>query len=104
MKDWIAHELDEVRAALAAGPGWEPSTEDDFELLRHMSVQTLGQLGLGRYTDDEPPLMLFPGHWHARIPVGFEVEVISGRKQRWDETCDNDTRGGCLAYGIRAAR
>jgi hypothetical protein len=46
-------------------------------------------------------IMLFPGEWYASIPDGFEVITISGTREKFQPgVTDNDTRYGCLPYGI----
>ena len=54
-------------------------------------------------------LLLIPANLRMTIPIGFEVESISGEKINADVGAkageegyvDDDTRGGLLAYGIR---
>lgn len=46
-------------------------------------------------------LWLIPGEWYNVIPDGFELITITGEKHLFQRNrTDNDTRFGCLAFGI----
>lgn len=48
-----------------------------------------------------PGLYLFPGEWYDCIPEGFQVVDISGESEFFKKGfTDDDTRFGCLPYGI----
>ena len=53
--------------------------------------------------DEDEWVMLFPGEWYGLIPDGFKCTGLWGQEEdfiKGGET-DDDTRFGCLAYGIR---
>ena len=52
--------------------------------------------------EENSNLMLIPGYLYQYIPEGLELYSISGEKKQYKDytDLDNDTRFGCLAYGI----
>lgn len=49
-------------------------------------------------------LYLFPAEWYERIPNGFEVVTISGRREKFERgRTSDDRRFGVLAYGVLKA-
>lgn len=68
-----------------------------------MTSEQLAQLGMQLW--DESGLMLFPVHWFWSIPEGYEVVVVTGRKERFSKSWPDgkrDQRYGFLAFGIVA--
>ncbi|MBK6861012.1 MAG: hypothetical protein IPK91_02580 [Saprospiraceae bacterium] len=46
-------------------------------------------------------LFLFPGEWYNRIPKGFKMWGISMKQKTFvPGESDDDTRFGCLPYGV----
>jgi hypothetical protein len=77
---------------------------DDFSTLAKLSPETLKAIGCCLW--DEPNekgevLWLLPGEWYDRIPEGFPLTCIDGKTEPFKRgETDDDTRYGCLAYGI----
>jgi hypothetical protein len=77
---------------------------DDFSALSKLSKETLKAIGCCPW--DEPNdkgevLWLLPGEWYDRIPEGFPLTCIDGKTEPFKRgETDDDTRYGCLAYGI----
>lgn len=47
-------------------------------------------------------ILLIPGEWYNTIPNGFMVTGLHGEEYAFEKgKTDDDTRFGCLAYGIR---
>ena len=47
-------------------------------------------------------IVLFPGEWYPKIPVGFVCTGLYGQEFCFSpDSCSNETRMGCLAYGIK---
>jgi hypothetical protein len=79
-----------------------PVTLEDWNLCRLLTTEQLMDRGFGHFKDN---LVLASGAWHAKLPVGLELESISGKKAVvGTDEIDDDTRFGVLAYGIRAAK
>lgn len=77
-----------------------PALPSEWNALRAMTKAELLSMGLGNW---DGRLMLFPGKWYAFIPEGFEVETISGGREKFQRgVTDDDIRFGSLAYGIPA--
>lgn len=69
---------------------WDNLTEDDCKELR-----------FGKW-DEESGIYLIPLYLFPIIPIGLKVYSISGDEIVNDGTnLDNDTRFGCVAYGIK---
>lgn len=69
---------------------WENLTEEDCKELR-----------FGRW-DEESGVYLIPLYLFPIIPIGLKVYSINGEEIVNDGTnLDNDTRFGCVAYGIK---
>ena len=67
----------------------------------NLDMATANLLGFQRWEEDSN-LMLIPGYLYQFIPAGLELYSISGEKEQYQsyDDLDNDTRYGCLAYGI----
>lgn len=79
-----------------------PKTKDEFKSLdlKNRTEKQLIKLGLRKWSN-ETNLFLFPGEWFKIIPQGYNVVSISGKPQKFSKhTSDDDTRFGCLPYGI----
>jgi hypothetical protein len=51
---------------------------------------------------EDEDIILFPGGWYDIIPDGFKCTGIHGQEEIFVKgESDDDTRFGCLAYGIR---
>lgn len=60
------------------------------------------ELRFGKWSDDEPDLYLIPLYLLPILPIGTKLTCINGQKIVYDgHNIDNDTRFGCLAYGVR---
>ena len=47
------------------------------------------------------PLWLLPGEWYAHLPEGYVFVDIFGNEEVFQRgVTDNDTRFGCLAFGV----
>ncbi len=62
-------------------------------------------IGIGNSPTDVPDfdaeILLFPGEWYNHIPEGFIVTGLRGEQYPFQNgKSDNDTRYGCLPYGI----
>lgn len=69
---------------------------DFFKLTKEEAVE----LRFGKWTD-ESDLYLIPIWLLPIIPIGIELTAIDGEKVVYDgKNVDDDTRMGCLAYGI----
>ncbi len=68
------------------------------------TVSSLRKLGFGQWSEPEKgkgTLMLIPGDLFKSIPEGFPLYSISGKPEKFSsKKTDNDTRFGCLAYGV----
>lgn len=55
-----------------------------------------------KFWEEDSNLMLIPGYLYQFIPEGLELYSISGEEEQYESYADldNDTRFGCLAYGI----
>lgn len=68
----------------------------DFE---NLTKEQMFELGFKPW--DESGLMLIPGNLFSTIPEGLQVIDIFGEHETFSkETHDDDTRVGCLAYGL----
>ena len=75
-----------------------PITVECFQTLTIKEAKTIG---FCKWSDDNPKLMLIPGYLYNFLPKGLCVLSIDGEsKIIGEETIDNDTRFGCLAWGI----
>ena len=59
----------------------------------------MDDLGFGRWSEDNP-MRLIPLWLYKFLPDEIESESISGKSVRKTADMDNDSRYGCLAYGI----
>ena len=83
--------LDDITPAENPGPL--------FSKLHLLSEATLRQLGMAPW--GEFGLWLFPYQWYKHIPADFEVVDIFGATEKFiPGQTDDDSRCGCLAYGI----
>ena len=75
------------------------------ELKKHIDFSKLTReeavaLRFGKW-DDESDLYLIPLYLLPIVPIGTELTCINGEKVVYDGTnIDNDTRFGCIAWGI----
>ena len=77
-----------------------PSNDEEWRQLKSMTAKEATERGFLTW---DGGLFLFPKKWFDRIPGWLKVECIDGSVSKWSfEKRDNDTRFGCLAYGIRA--
>lgn len=52
--------------------------------------------------DHDEEIWLFPKEWYDLIPEGFQATGLFGQSFPFEKSkTDNDTRFGCLGYGIR---
>lgn len=85
-----------------------PDGPEFFDKLRSLHGLELEDLGCLPWRAEDPlfdggTLWLFPGSWYSSIPDGFELIDINGERESLCKgRTDNDTRFGCLAYGIIA--
>lgn len=71
----------------------------DFDNLTEEEAQ---ELRFGKWSDDEPDLYLVPLYLLPILPIGTKLTCINGEEIVYDgKNIDNETRFGCLAYGIR---
>ena len=76
------------------------------ELSRHIDWSNLTreealELRFGMWDEDMPNLYLLPLYLLPILPIGTELTTINGDKIVYDGTnVDDDTRFGCIAYGI----
>ena len=80
-------------------------TKTEFkEKVEKGTIKELIKLGFSKW--DKPnkigeTLMLIPGKLFDSIPKGFPIVDINGQSEKFDpKKTDNDTRFGCLAYGV----
>lgn len=75
-------------------------TKDEF--ISMVTNSTKGELiaeGFRQWDGDG--LLLIPGKFYDSIPQGFEITTLSYKKEKFvSGWTDDDTRFGCLAYGI----
>ena len=58
-------------------------------------------IGFTQWSEDDPSLYLIPAWLYPALPVGLQVIGISGEGSEFSpETHDNESRYGCLAYGV----
>lgn len=75
----------------------------DWDGLRKLSREELIEMGC-RHWSYQSSLVLFPSEWYSHIPEGFEVVTITNKVTKFKPNAtDNDTRFGCLAFGILAS-
>ena len=68
---------------------------------KNITVEEAKELRFGKWSDEQPDLWLFPLYLVPIIPEGLEIEYIDGTKGIYKkDKMDNDTRFGCVAYGI----
>lgn len=76
----------------------------NFIDLHKLPPATLRAIGCSAW--DEPDangkqLWLLPGEWYDHIPEGMPLVCIDGKTEPFERgKTDDDTRFGCLAYGI----
>ena len=76
------------------------------ELSKHIDWSNLTreealELRFGMWDEDMPNLYLLPLYLLPILPIGTELTTISGDKIVYNGTnVDDDTRFGCIAYGI----
>lgn len=68
---------------------------------KNITINEAKELRFGKWSDEQPNLWLFPLYLVPIIPEGLEIEYIDGTKGIYEkDKMDNDTRFGCVAYGI----
>lgn len=68
---------------------------------KNITVDEAKELRFQRWSEEQPNLWLFPLYLVPIIPEGLEIEYIDGTKGTYKkDEMDNDTRFGCVAYGI----
>ena len=68
---------------------------------KNITVEEAKELRFGKWSDEQPDLWLFPLYLVPIIPEGLEIEYIDGTKGIYEkDKMDDDTRFGCVAYGI----
>ena len=73
------------------------SKESFYEL----NIEEAKNIGFSLWSDEQPNLYLIPGYLYKFLPEGMELISISGEKKIvGKDYIDNDTRFGCLAFGI----
>lgn len=74
-------------------------TTYEFETL---TIDEAKLCGFRKWSDDSPNLYLIPTWLYNFLPSGLKVESINGEKFTIDKPSDldNDSRFGCLAYGV----
>lgn len=87
----------------APQPSTPPTTPEAWEALKSLSVAEFRAKGFGLWSATSK-LCLFPGEWYPHIPQGFPVTDIFGNEGTFSKAKDNETRMGCLAYGIVATK
>jgi hypothetical protein len=69
-----------------------------------LKIAELKKLGFKEWDGKKTPsgkLLLIPGSLYNSIPENFTVYTIDGTTEKFrKDISDNDTRFGCLAYGI----
>lgn len=84
-----------------------PIPQINWTELAAMAPDTLKAMGCCKW--DEPDkngqcLWLLPGEWYDYVPEGFPLVCIDGTTEPFKRgETDDDTRFGCLAYGVMAA-
>lgn len=54
------------------------------------------------FLEEDEDIILFPGEWYDLIPDGFKCTSLNGKSYTFRKgISNNDTRFGCLAYGLR---
>ena len=82
--------------------GTAPPDRQAWDALTTKTVAQLLAMGLSVW-NSQSRLMLFPVDWYDVIPLGLEVETLSGVRAPFDRAVhDNDHRWGALAFGVRA--
>lgn len=104
---WYANKMEDV-----VKYNWSSGYKEEYitkahkkfteELSKHidfynLTMEDCKELHFGNW--DGSGLMLIPFYLYDVIPVGMELTSISGMKDIFPNI-DNDTRFGCLAYGI----
>lgn len=73
--------------------------EIDFN---NLSKQEAIELRFAKWSKEDPTLYLIPIWLLPILPVGTKLTAIDGDEIVYDgKNIDNDTRFGCLAYGVR---
>lgn len=73
--------------------------EIDFN---NLSKQEAIELRFVKWSKEDPTLYLIPIWLLPILPVGTKLTAIDGDEIVYDgKSIDNDTRFGCLAYGVR---
>ena len=66
-----------------------------------LTVEEASLIGFTQWSEDSPSLYLIPSWLYPALPVGLQVIEISGEESEFSpETHDNESRYGCLAYGV----
>jgi hypothetical protein len=106
-----------VRPRNDPAPASPPSSPDEWLLLTKESKQVLKERGLRAWSqvikianelcwenvDDNGThiLMVFPGEWYSKIPLGLEIIDIFGVTETFvPGQTDDDIRFGCLSFGV----
>ena len=71
----------------------------DWADLANRSMLELVSMGCGNW---DGGLALFPAEWYPHIPEGMALATINGGVETFAAgVSDDDTRYGCLPYGVR---
>ena len=71
------------------------------EDLLGLTIEEASLIGFTQWTEDDPSLYLIPAWLYPALPVGLQVIDIYGEESEFSpETHDDESRYGCLAYGI----
>lgn len=66
----------------------------------NITLEVAKAIGMKKW-DDDSDLYLFPYYLYTIIPVGLKVVSIFDEELVWNDHMDDDTRFGCLAFGLR---
>lgn len=80
---------------------WQPKNSKEFMgAIEELSLEQLKGMGFCKW-EETTNLYLIPGEWFDKIPEGLPVVSIFGKEELFSkDTHDDDTRFGCLSYGI----
>ena len=71
------------------------------EDLLGLTIEEASLIGFTQWSEDDPSLYLIPAWLYPALPVGLQVIDIYGEESEFSpETHDDESRYGCLAYGI----
>lgn len=66
----------------------------------NITLEVAKAIGMQKW-DDDSDLYLFPYYLYTIIPIGLKVTSIFDEELVWTDHMDDDTRFGCLAFGLR---